>query len=1515
MASQVNKTFVVVLSTVLLCVCLGVGAAYYFLGSKSAADNIRQGDTAAAAGDWDKAIRFYGNAVNKEKTNTAYLEKWIDAMAKSTPSTQQQYQERLTREYVAAMMQLATVRRTDVKSHSAFLGAMLEDMRRAQRDAVSWNNYVTEIEKAMRLFPDSDTNREQLRRFRGVARSQMVMSRIELKPQDYAQMVEDLQVALKLDPKDSEAAVAMAQLKLNEMTDARRRSNDVVADQLLAETRKILTDFIALSPPAPEAQVLLSQVNMREAARVDAGKSKPMVLAMSQQAEGLLAIESVLKSDPKTVRSQTAIGAVYVYLATNPPEGFFEKVMSVFDHMIKGNPNSALLRAQKADTALDALNRPAEAEVFFGELEKMPNVPLSVEGLALFSLRNAAVARQADAALAQWNKAATDGNAADATKHLDRAKGYREAYAKKVGSAADPTLLMLDAKIADAVGDGTRVRQLLTEYNDRTDNNDQRGLFMLARVLYRQGNLGGAKQQLQRMNDIKRPSLESLRMLAQIEVQQQNYPAAIAIIEQLLADDPTNPEFQNQLSQIKLVSDGSKSADPWIRDFNRLETMLMQTAPDIDVAKALAADLVKRTDEPQRLNATVQRAIRLNDLATAKIGVDKILAKNPNDEATLRLKTMIESPDPLAIAIAEIEKSDLPELSKLIRIAIMQEQSGKREEAAATFDKAEKLAPDDPTVLAVRFENAIAGKRTEEAAKIAEKATAKNIDAFNGKTYQIRVLLLENKVQEAQRIAQELTEKDKLNPLPWRLLGEARLADRQFEGARNALTRSLQIKNNDPRAALLLARTQLSLGQNAEALRDARERNRVVGGDPEFSSLLLDMEFDFGDRDAAIVRRQRIFDGDPTNLVNTAKLAEWYIRLRKPEQAAAPIAKLRESKATAIQVLDAAQAILAGKKDEALKFADDFVEANKAGTKGAEGYLAFAFALRNLGFGDLTMEILERARAVQLPDRMEADRTIGDLQFSANEFEKAIAAYERVRAAIKDDDSQLLLKRIVECHTRLGQFDKAATLLAEAKPGGADVFQIHLLTAEVQAGLGDKVKARAALDAAVKAAPTQPVTLFKRAQFNITDEKYVRDAEQDLAECLRLNARFFPARRMLANSFARQGNTDKMLGLMEEGIKADSSNEEARVLLIRALQQLGRSERANALAFEAIEETKGDPRWYSVAADLFRSQRDFAREAGMLGKVWDQTKTMQVAGRYVDCLLRLTPPDVAKAEQILATPELKADESGPLLLSKARVAQAQGKTADAERLAASAMKFLNPAALEETTRFTDEVGAALGGTDAAIRFLAARTPAEGWTEQMRFQQARLAALQPQKRAEGIKKVEDFVATSTDAKTKLAALTFLAEISYSQKDYERSATFFKRCLEITPEDPKLLNNVAFLLSKYLDRASEALPLAEKAFAAAKDNPSYADTLGSAFFKLKQYDKAETAFLRSRGVAEDAISRTPATIHLAELRLVRGERTTAEALLREVRTWAVEDPRILEQHGDELKLIEDRVRAAP
>lgn len=1515
MAAEVNKKFVLILAAGLLVSAGGVGALY-FMGGRSAGQSMSMGDAAANSGDWEEAIRRYGNAVAREKTNTIYLEKWAEAMSKSTPKTQQAYQERLQGLYFRTLESIATLRRTDVEAHKRLMGLRLTEYRRFAKDSSEWNTLITTYEKAYSLFPEGDPNVDKLKRYRGLARVSMMQRNLDTKPADIEQATADLKTALKLDPKDEESLCALAWLSIAEAERARVKGNDVGAKQGFDAAEALLTEFISKNPPAAEANQILAQTRIQNMVRKDAGASSPSSLATQAIPLALPAVEAALASDPKTLTNRVVNGAVNVYLMTRPKDGF-EKMAEIYAHALKARPTDPELMYTRAEIA-SSLGKHKEAAGFFEEVAKIPDLPLSSEGAMLFSFRPRAVGRQTESMLAVWEQT-TD--AEEKTKIMQKIKSLRDEYALKSGGT-DPLLVMIDAKIAIANNDTTETRRLLDKYNGLTNNRDSQGLMMLAQVMVQSGNLGAAKQQLSRIVENRQATAPVLNMLMRVEAQLGNNNAALGLCEQLLAADPQNAELKAIRQALLGISQGVNSEDPWIRDYVKLEQMALQIAPNIEEAKSLAIKLAesagKHPDKATALGRMRQMIVKLgqlNEIDRALKLVDQVIALDPTDETAKRMRDTMKSADPLNETVKQIEKSNLPETEKKLQIAALYEQVGKREEASKLFEEAQKLDPKNPRIVLVAFENAISRRDLEKAKELAKIGAEVNADGLKGESFAIRVLGItptEEGMREAVKRAQKLTEIDKLSPLAWKLAGEAYMREGSMDLARNALTRALQIRPVDAKAATLLARAMVVSGAGVEALRDARERKKDVGGDPEFAGELLNLEFNFGDRESAITQRQRIFTSDPGNLLNTATLAEWYVRLKRVDEAERPLARLREVKAPGVEVLDAACALARNDKGGALKKLDEYLQVNADAAKGGRGYIVFAEGLSGFGYADFGVDVLEKGRSAQDPETMDVDRRIGDLLFTRGDFDKAIEAYERVLASVKEDKDQLVLKRIVEANLRLGKFREALDKLAGVRANDALAYQFHLLSSEAHVGLGDIVKARAALDAAVKSAPQNAVVYFKRAQLNILDERFMKDAEQDLKECLAQNKRFLPARQLLASVYARQGNTDRMLTLMREGVKDDPSNDEGRALLVRAYLKLGKFNEATALVNEAVEESKGDPRWRMIAADTFRQQNDVPREVEQLKKVWDGVKTPQVAMMTVDAMLRLSSPDFNGAREILAAPEAMADQNGPLLMQKARLATMEGRPADAETAAKLAKTKLNASNILDCGRFADDLSRALGGNAAAVRFINANPPQGGITEALKFHTLRLRAADPADRDAAVVELSKFAEATTDAEIKKAVFTALGEVNYGKKDYEQSAQWFRKSLDLQPDNAAMANNVAFILSKYLNRPSEALPLAEKAAAAAKDNASFADTLGTVYMKLQQWEKAEAAFQRSRGIALDGLDRTPATLHLAELKLERGERSAAEGLINDVRRWAEEDPRIKAAHGSDLDALAQRVR---
>jgi Tfp pilus assembly protein PilF len=116
------------------------------------------------------------------------------------------------------------------------------------------------------------------------------------------------------------------------------------------------------------------------------------------------------------------------------------------------------------------------------------------------------------------------------------------------------------------------------------------------------------------------------------------------------------------------------------------------------------------------------------------------------------------------------------------------------------------------------------------------------------------------------------------------------------------------------------------------------------------------------------------------------------------------------------------------------------------------------------------------------------------------------------------------------------------------------------------------------------------------------------------------------------------------------------------------------------------------------------------------------------------------------------------------------------------------------------------------------------------------------------------------ATSRDDRLAPAQL-LLASIYEQQKEYDGAIGRYRKLLEYYPDNVLALNNLAYALAVRRGAPVEALPLAEKAYGLARDNPNIADTLGWIRHLIGESEKA-------RGLLETAAQAAPqnAEIHL-------------------------------------------------
>ena len=124
--------------------------------------------------------------------------------------------------------------------------------------------------------------------------------------------------------------------------------------------------------------------------------------------------------------------------------------------------------------------------------------------------------------------------------------------------------------------------------------------------------------------------------------------------------------------------------------------------------------------------------------------------------------------------------------------------------------------------------------------------------------------------------------------------------------------------------------------------------------------------------------------------------------------------------------------------------------------------------------------------------------------------------------------------------------------------------------------------------------------------------------------------------------------------------------------------------------------------------------------------------------------------------------------------------------------------------------------------------------------------------------------------------------YLGDIAVVSKDYPAAETKYKRVLQVQPDNPTALNNLAWVSSKL--KRDGALAYAEKANSLRPNQPAFLDTLAMLQSEAKQYNKAiETQKKALSFRPDDAILR----LGLARIYVAAGDKASAKPELEALR----------------------------
>ncbi|HEX2838056.1 MAG TPA: tetratricopeptide repeat protein [Phycisphaerales bacterium] len=1483
MASKVNTKFVVGLTVGVLVVCGGVVGVAAYLLNNTATDNVRTGDKFASAGDYTQAAEQYSKAVNKEKTNTAYLSKWVDALSKSNAETQTNY-EKLYTDWTNAQRQLAIVDAGNVTAQRAYMDLQRRLVEASPFSAESYSFLAGEADTFIRLHEASGPGAwEVLKRYRGIANVSLYFNAPNPKEDQLTQAVKDLKAALKADPKDSESAVALADIALRKAAKAYEALNRDEAAALERESDDTLSAFLAANPDHPDVLLSLIQRDVIRTQRrlmESAGKGDPEKESKDFTERSIPILDRAVASAKKMPGPLDEDLLTKFRNVENMVVGAaLPRTEELTRDSLRARPDSPQLLGFLADI-LTARNDTAGAIEQYDKISKLPTPPISIEGRMLFDMRKGALAQQAY--LAARGALAKDAGA-DREASIAMAKGLRTKLAE-LESADSIRLLLVDATLAvlEGTSEGNvRAGQLLDQYNRKTDKKNPEAVQLAALIALRQNQIGAARDLFETVVRLQPTNIGAILSLANAHANLQEYTPALNYYRQVLRLDPTNATAKEGADLMAAFTGQGSSSDPVVNVILQAEAVRRSGVTTENIKKILQilSDGYAKHKDPRLAIAYANSLAGDSQKELALKVLDEMIAANPDNESLKERRRMLATDDPAAEIFKNIDKTAAPEVDKHLQKFSLLVAQGKEQEAIAELDLAAKAAPEDARVVELQFLRALEAGKMDEAKALSDKAARSNADSQGGDTYRARFLAQQGDVKQAITILQGCVSRGGAQPEVYRLLGRTLARDGRRADAAQAFRDSLRLRPTDVPTAVDLLDVLVQSGNMTEALSVAREFQRYGEADVRFLPVWLEIEAAVGDREMAVTRREQMMRTRPDDRGNLMALADLYIQANKYDKARPLIDKVRAKQdGLDAVVIDAVWQWNQRKQDEARKIFTDFLAKTDAAQRsGVVGTYA-GFLLDRGDVAGATAQ-LEGARAGQDPKRMEVDRALSDLYTRLGKATEALEAARRVTGANADTADRLYQKRAVELLTMSGKYDEAQAELTKLTTG-REPDAVTLLLAAQLAGAQKKSSAEVdALNQAVAKFSTNPTVFLRRAEFFMKDAKTFRDAEADLTRAIELAPQESTFHQRRAQLRMQMENESGALADMRDAVRLAPGDNDLLFGTLTQLFRLGKDQEMNELASEAARQRARDPGLQLALGQFYQKLpvkpgdvSGMARNMGLIRQYFEAAYRIDNseynALTYAGALLANPGADPAAAEKVVDEAGAAAKASPGYQMTLARIRMMQGRKPDALRIAQDALRLANPESPAHMNAWISDLARMLPDVKERIQYLDNTGRAGIAPDWMLYYRSADMINDPATRADGLAGMKRTAESAKLPALREASTFELGRAHLLLGSYEEAVNVWKAGIAAFPNNAEMHNNAAYVLAENLKRPQDALPIAERAAELAPASPDVQDTLGTVLLMTGKAKEAVPHFERALQRSTDPRSALTIAIHLAD-----------------------------------------------
>ncbi len=1519
MASRVNTRFLIILTVSLVAAVAVVGGAAAFLLKNSAADLAALGDKKMAEGEYRQAVDLYSKAVNKEQTNSEYLNKWIKALQSVSPAEQPRYEYDYG-QLMSASRQLGVVNRRDLESQKNYLDRILRSLELAGFPVQGSENLIREADLFIGYYVQDnapDGPWKTLYRYRGIPGAAVVASNPDVKDDVITRAKADLDIAIATDPTDVQSVEALLTWYEAAEQRARARGETAAADALKAEARDALAAAVARLPESPRMNLIDLQRRIADYQVEVRGLEPAQALERTRQIRESLqpALEGIagrLEADAADLDPRLLERFRFLEDALDPAAQR-ARTRRVLDAAIAARPDDARLLFRRAELLADA-GQHTEAIELLDRVRAMPIPTISLAGLEQFGLRGSAAYLSALWSVPVW-QSLEEPAAKEAA--LTRAVARRDELAK-VESADSPRLALVDAQLAFINGDYTKANQLLTGYNRAARDSDPRAMLLTADVALKLNQSGRAAEALQRVLALQPGNLNAAMALGEIYISLQQFTQAREILQNMERMAPGNPAIQERLNYVKAMLGDGTLQDPTANALLTLERMVREAAGD-EAKLAAAEDFLRQKaaelDYPPQLARELALArFRNEDRAGALEALDAGLARNPENDLLRRTRIAIATEDPIEARIAVANAQNLPPLELALAKAIIYSSAGRDEQAETHMAEAERLAPNDARVLEIRFNQAIEKRDFDAAAKIADRAASSNADNAGGELFRARLLWARGRADEALRSLEQMTARGAAAPEAWRLLGRVQISAGRNLDAIRSFEQALRLRPSDVNTIVDLVAAHRVQGDNEKALAAAREYERFARNDANFLDQWLTLEAIMGNRDFAIQQRESLARTAPTSRGNFIALADLYMQAEQWDKAQEMISRARAlSPGLDVLALEADWHWRRNEREQSIAVFEGYITAIPEAERTAVPYLLLSQFALSKSQPELAVQALEQGRQYQDKATMPVDRSLVEVYAQLNRLPDAADSCQRVVDANADTEDGLYRRRLADLLIAQRLYAEAEAVIAKLPASQSQEASVMLLKAACRGGQGDTRGQRALLDEAVAKHPRDATVFLRRGQAFLREENRTRDAIADLSRAIQLRPDMWQAYRSRAQAQIQNNNVDGAIVDLREAVRVAPGNDDLLLGLLADLIRLNRDSDAVAVAEEAMARRASDTQLPLSIGDTFArvGRWDLASRFYRVRYLAD--KSPAVLQRYLDALLAQEPPNLNEADTVIRTNEQAIAANAGLTMTTAKIRVRQNRLEEGSVAAMRALSLIPKDQANFLVAWFNDIRQLITEPEKQLAFierLREQDVPAGWRDY--FKASVLLAIEA-RRDEGLTTLAQLSAQDQNRAVQLLSYRVRGATLYELNRLDEAARVWEEALTKYPSDYETMNNLAFLYSDKLGRPQDALPLAQKAADAFPNSYEVNDTLGVVQAKLGNYEDAVKRLGRALALVDNPQAMVTVSLHLAKAQTEAGKKPEATATLENALRVIDENPgSVSEESSQEVRSLLDGLK---